>query len=127
MYRFRRLCRRPARGGRFTTGPRSRPRYVTDLLVGFCALYVVLASPNRAVMADENAYRVKDINTNLRESLPTPREVTLVDQTVFFVTDEVLSGRELWKTDGTGAGTALVLDIWPGVSYSAPFRSHSGG
>jgi ELWxxDGT repeat protein len=71
-------------------------------------------------MADENAYRVKDINTNLRESLPTPREVTLVDQTVFFVTDEVLSGRELWKTDGTGAGTELVLDIWPGVSYSPP-------
>jgi len=41
---------------------------------------------------------------------------------VYFTATEALHGRELWSSDGTGAGTALVKDITPGASGSS-FRS----
>ncbi|MEO6037412.1 MAG: ELWxxDGT repeat protein, partial [Saprospiraceae bacterium] len=40
--------------------------------------------------------------------------------TLFFSADNVQSGIELWKTDGSAAGTVLVKDINPGITGSAP-------
>jgi len=39
---------------------------------------------------------------------------------VLFVADDGAHGRELWATDGTAAGTALVLDICAGACSSDP-------
>ena len=39
---------------------------------------------------------------------------------VFFTADDGASGRELWKTDGTRAGTVRVADLWPGQPTSNP-------
>lgn len=50
-----------------------------------------------------------------------PRELTDVDGTLFFVADDGLHGRELWRSDGTAAGTVLVRDIHPGLRSSDPF------
>ncbi|WP_435353923.1 ELWxxDGT repeat protein [Emticicia sp. SJ17W-69] len=36
------------------------------------------------------------------------------------VTDNGVLGTELWRTDGTPAGTVLVKDIWPGSGSSEP-------
>ncbi len=47
-----------------------------------------------------------------------PRYLTNVSGTLFFAADDGNSGRELWKSDGTGAGTVLVSDIWPGGASS---------
>src|SRR5882724_6138322 len=45
--------------------------------------------------------------------------VPLGDRLYFFATDP-LNGRELWATDGTEAGTELVIDLCPGPCSSNP-------
>ncbi|MGH7201212.1 MAG: ELWxxDGT repeat protein, partial [Planctomycetaceae bacterium] len=44
----------------------------------------------------------------------SPSEITNVNGTLFFRADDGTNGRELWKSDGTTAGTVLVADINPG-------------
>ena len=45
--------------------------------------------------------------------LPDPPDLTAVGGTLFFTADDGVHGRELWKSDGTKAGTVLVKDITP--------------
>lgn len=39
---------------------------------------------------------------------------------MFFTADNGTSGTELWRSDGTEAGTWMVKDIWPGAGASDP-------
>ncbi len=40
--------------------------------------------------------------------------------TLYFTADDNAHGVELWKSDGTAAGTVLVRDIYPGASFDGP-------
>jgi len=51
---------------------------------------------------------------------PPPDNFTLAGNQLFFVTERDDSGRELWASDGTAAGTKMVKDIRPGTSSSSP-------
>jgi ELWxxDGT repeat protein len=50
----------------------------------------------------------------------TPSNLTNVGGTLFFSAADGVHGPELWKSDGTDAGTVMVKDIQPGPAGSAP-------
>ena len=66
--------------------------------------------------------RVKDIYPGARDGLDVQPDRWLagVGNTVFFVANDGMAGVELWKSDGTAAGTVLVKDIRPGSLGANP-------
>ncbi|MFQ5603319.1 MAG: ELWxxDGT repeat protein [bacterium] len=59
---------------------------------------------------------VKDIHPGSGSSMPREgiaNDLEDVDGTLFFRADDGTTGKELWKSDGTAAGTVLVKDIHP--------------
>jgi ELWxxDGT repeat protein len=50
----------------------------------------------------------------------SPSILANVNGTLFFTANDGTSGLELWKSDGTAAGTVLVKDINPGSAGSTP-------
>ena len=71
---------------------------------------------------------VKDINPG---GSSAPENLTSVggffDKTLYFTANDGVSGVELWKSDGTAAGTVLVKDIAPGAASSTPAELASVG
>jgi ELWxxDGT repeat protein len=61
---------------------------------------------------------VKDIRSGYYGSYP--RYLTDANGRLFFVADDGTHGSELWATDGTAAGTAIVKDIRAGSGNSYP-------
>ena len=49
------------------------------------------------------------------------RGFTVIDDALFFTVNSVEHGNELWRSDGTEAGTFMVRDIWPGANSSGLF------
>jgi large repetitive protein len=70
--------------------------------------------------------RVKDIRPGTASSMrlgwdhpeQSDERFATVGGTVFFPADDGAAGEELWKSDGTAAGTVLVKDILPGAGSS---------
>ena len=44
-----------------------------------------------------------------------PHELTAVNGVLYFGAESAIYGKELWKSDGTEAGTVMVKDIYPGT------------
>ena len=66
---------------------------------------------------------VTDINPGAAGSRPwVGLSLAPVNNTLFFNADDGTFGHELWKTDGTPAGTAMVKDIISGSGSSAPIK-----
>ena len=71
---------------------------------------------------------IKDINPGPSSSVPASpyylsiqrRRFASVGGTLFFEACEPTAGCELWKSDGTNAGTTLVKDVFPGSYTSFP-------
>ncbi|MBC7818956.1 MAG: hypothetical protein IAG10_18870, partial [Planctomycetaceae bacterium] len=64
---------------------------------------------------------VKDIQAGSADGVVSgSRMAVAVGNSVFFVANDGVNGAELWKTDGTAAGTVLVADVNAGASGSSP-------
>jgi trimeric autotransporter adhesin len=63
---------------------------------------------------------LKDINTTTSFVGSDPSNFCLAGNSVFFSANDGINGSELWKTDGTNAGTVMVKDIKVGSSGSSP-------
>ncbi len=68
---------------------------------------------------------IKDIMANNSPGFKhsTPQNLFVFDGAVYFSADDGINGRELWKSDGTNAGTVMVKDIRPGQygSIDSPY------
>ncbi len=51
----------------------------------------------------------------------SPSELTNFQGTLVFAATDGTNGRELWKSDGTNAGTTLIVDHFPGTGNFAPY------
>ena len=80
------------------------------------------------------AVLVKDIFAGTDSSMidANPAWLTAVGSTLYFVADDGINGREIWKSDGTAAGTVMVYNTYAvdsDPSYPVDPRSfnHSSG
>jgi ELWxxDGT repeat protein len=99
-------------------------------IAALLALNLALISVPPGARADEGAPSMtQDLNTlNIGSE---PRDLIAVGQTLFLTATTSAEGRELWRSDGTQAGTVLVKDINPGAggglsTYGSTFVAMDG-
>ncbi|MWB93683.1 T9SS type A sorting domain-containing protein [Flavobacterium sp. GA093] len=71
---------------------------------------------------EEGTVLVKDVKPGAAGGLDLNniRNFIAINGTLYFMGDNGVSGRELWKSDGTPEGTLMVKDIRAGSSWSEP-------
>jgi ELWxxDGT repeat protein len=80
-------------------------------------LALVLLSVASPVAGATSPFLVRDINPT---GASNPSNLTAVGSTLFFAADDGVHGVELWRSDGTAAGTKLVKNIRPYGKSSWP-------
>jgi ELWxxDGT repeat protein len=69
------------------------------------------------------AVSVSTDSSSITYDLVSRQELTAVGDTLFFAANDGIHGYELWKSDGTDEGTAIVKDLRPyQLADSAPFE-----
>jgi ELWxxDGT repeat protein len=68
---------------------------------------------DRAMLAGDLEL-VRDVNATPVTVSSFPNDFVDVGATLYFTANDGVNGFELWRSDGTAAGTLLVKDIFPG-------------
>lgn len=79
--------------------------------------------PYRSDGTSGGSFLLKDINPGVANDYPNTsdvRDFTAVNGTLYFTAKNSTSGREVWMTDGTKAGTTMLKDLHPGSEGSGP-------
>lgn len=91
----------------------------------FAVAGIVVLAITAVAEGAQAPFRVADINTSRSDGIflwrawIRPEGIALGDQ-MYFTANDGIHGSELWRTDGTAAGTALVVDICPGSCSGEP-------
>jgi ELWxxDGT repeat protein len=106
------------------------------------------ASPGRSVRLDRRIFyiatpggdgprlfvtNIDTLETTMVSNRPRyPENLVAAGSHVYFTADDSATGRELWRTDGTDAGTAIVVDLTTGSgstfdSWNGSSLTYAGG
>src|SRR5689334_5427015 len=91
----------------------------------FTVALLLALSASRPSQASGPAFLVKNINPAIDGS-STPENAVAVGNVIYFIANDGRHGKELWKSDGTGPGTNMVKDIYPGVGSLDPEDIYPG-
>ena len=80
---------------------------------------VLVAMSGAPLTASGGPFPVRNINTS---GASTPTDLVTMGGFTYFVADNGANGMELWRSDGTQAGTTLVKDICGGACNSWPYQ-----
>ncbi|HEY1012804.1 MAG TPA: ELWxxDGT repeat protein, partial [Herpetosiphonaceae bacterium] len=93
----------------------SRRPWLARMLLA-AAILLLAGSPVATRAEPPSQLLVRDIQPGAAGS--DPQHLAVAGDTVFFAATAPDTGRELWRSDGTPAGTALVADLQPGPASS---------
>ena len=102
------------------TNNRSRKFRAIVSLVASASLVFAPLNISAANAVEVELSLVKDIYTGSNDGLDDETAGVMVGSTYFFRANDGINGRELWKSDGTEAGTVMVKNIRAGSSSSSP-------
>ena len=81
------------------------------------ALAVAVALRLTAAGDTRPAFQVRDIGTTVNQS-GVGSDFVAMDGALYFVSSDGIHGSELWRSDGTRAGTRMLKDLCPGICSS---------
>ncbi len=83
------------------------------VVAGTRLFFTQISQPGATLHKLENGFTSPALKTFAVQDMP--QQITAAGSKVFFTAATANAGRELWKSDGTVAGTVQVSDIRPGV------------
>jgi ELWxxDGT repeat protein len=92
---------------------------ITNLAGNATSVVAFLSVQTPGLVSLSAPQMVKDINLVLSSASSSPSQIVQVGSLGYFTAADAIHGTELWKTDGTSAGTVMVKDIFPGSSSSS--------
>lgn len=84
--------------------------------MALCSLAVLVGAVQGTAQEGPSAYVVKNIHTGSDPRASRSGHFVAAGDIAFFAADDRDHGRELWRSDGTPAGTWMVKDINPGTA-----------
>lgn len=97
-------------------------RFILVALLFTLAIVVTRSATKAANRYTPVPYLLKDLDAKTDDSFPS-HHITVMNGVAYFAATRAATGRELWRSNGTEAGTYLVKDIAAGSADSAIFDS----
>ena len=95
---------------------------VSALVAGLAVAAAALLGSVPGAAAQSPAFLVRDVDARFAPQSSNPNQFVALDDTTFFTAAAADTGTELWRSDGSAAGTVLVKDVNPARRDPAPAR-----